>query len=108
MRIDTIVTCYVILGGTFCPIDGIDSPHAVTSGYVGAGRRLGVTFLEGVEATGIVRDGGRIAAVDTSDGGFATHHVFNCAGPLSRSVRAMAGVHGPVAPYPPDIFVTDP
>ena len=103
-----LVTGDDILGGTFCPSDGIASPHAVTSAYVGAGRRLGVTFLEGVEATGIVRDGARIAGVKTSDGDFATSHVFDCAGAWSRGVGAMAGVDVPVDPYPRDIFVTDP
>src|SRR5438132_1374380 len=36
-----------ILGGTFCPSDGIASPHAVTLAYSGAARRLGVQLLEG-------------------------------------------------------------
>jgi len=49
-----LVTGDDILGATFCPSDGIASPHAVTSAYSGAGRRLGVKFMEGVAATAIV------------------------------------------------------
>ena len=54
-----------ILGGTFCPSDGIASPHAVTSGYAGAAKRLGATLLEGVTLTGIDMDRGRVRAVRT-------------------------------------------
>ena len=103
-----LVTGDDILGATFCPSDGIASPHAVTTAYAGAGRRLGVKFLEGVAATGIVMDGARIAGVKTTGGDFATQHVFNCAGAWSREIGAMAGVDVPVDPYPRDIFVTDP
>src|SRR6266702_8807779 len=35
-----LVTGDDILGATFCPRDGIASPHAVTLAYAGAGRRL--------------------------------------------------------------------
>ncbi|TMC09094.1 MAG: FAD-binding oxidoreductase [Chloroflexi bacterium] len=96
-----LVTGDDILGATFCPSDGIASPHAVTSAYAGAGRRLGVKFMEGVAATAIVRDGARIAGVKTTDGDFATPHVFDCAGAWSREIGAMAGVEVPVDPYPP-------
>src|SRR5207244_12436910 len=96
------------LGATFCPSDGIASPHAVTSAYAGAGRRLGVKFMEWVAATAIVRDGARIAGVKTTDGDFATQHVFNCAGAWAREIGSMDGVDVPVDPSPRDIFVTDP
>src|SRR5438105_9570038 len=49
-----------ILGGTFCPSDGIASPHAVTLAYSGAARRLGVNLREGVAVEGIVHDRGRV------------------------------------------------
>src|SRR5207249_12219002 len=103
-----LVTGDDVLGATFCPSDGIASPHAVTYAYAGAGRRLGVKFMEGVAATAIVRDGARIAGVKTTDGDFATPHVFDCAGAWSREVVAMAGVEVQVHPYPRYIFVTDP
>src|SRR5207245_8577769 len=57
-----------ILGGTFCPTDGIASPHAVSSGYVSAARRLGVKILEGIAATGIDVRGACISAVPTCAG----------------------------------------
>lgn len=102
-----LVTGDDILGATFCPSDGIASPHAVTTAYARAGRRLGVKFLEGVAASAIVKDGSRIAGVKTTGGDFTTSTVFNCAGAWSREIGAMAAVEVPVDPYPRDIFVTN-
>jgi len=97
-----------ILGGTFCPSDGIASPHAVTLAYSGAARRLGVRLLEGVAVDGIVREGGRVQTVTTTAGEISTSAVFNCAGAWAAEIGAMAGIEVPVQPYPRNIFVTDP
>jgi sarcosine oxidase subunit beta len=97
-----------ILGGTFCPSDGIASPHAVTSGYAGAARRLGVKILEGVAVTSIDVRQGRVRAVTTSAGEILTSAVFNCAGAWAGEIGKMAGISVPVEPYPRNIFVTEP
>jgi sarcosine oxidase subunit beta len=97
-----------MLGGTFCPSDGIASPHAVTSGYAGAAKRLGVKIHEGVAVTGIDVHGGRVSAVSTSGGEIITPVVFNCAGAWAGEIGQMAGVWIPVQPYPRHIFVTEP
>jgi sarcosine oxidase subunit beta len=97
-----------ILGGTFCPSDGIASPHAVTSAYAGAAKRLGATIMEGVDVTGIDVRGGRVSAVTTTAGEIMTSAVFNCAGAWAGEVGKMAGVPVPVQPYPRNIFVTEP
>lgn len=97
-----------ILGGTFCPSDGIASPHAVTLAYSGAARRLGVRFMEGVGVEGITHKRSKVEAVHTPAGEFPTHAVFNCAGAWAGGVGAMAGIDVPVKPYPRNIFVTDP
>jgi sarcosine oxidase, subunit beta len=97
-----------ILGGTFCPSDGIASPHAVTSAYASAAKRLGAKIMEGVEITGIDVHAGRVSAVRTSAGEIITPAVFNCAGAWSGEVGKMAGVSVPIEPYPRNIFVTEP
>ncbi len=97
-----------ILGGTFCPSDGIASPHAVTSGYAAAARRLGATILDDVAVTGIDQRHGRVQMVRTSSGDITTAAVFNCAGAWAAEVGKMAGIMVPVEPYPRHIFVTDP
>src|SRR5713226_3319184 len=97
-----------IVGGTFCPSDGIASPHAVTSAYAGAAKRLGAKIHEGVAVTGIDVHGGRVSAVTTSAGEIITPVVFNCAGAWAGKVGEMAGISVPVEPYPRNIFVTEP
>jgi sarcosine oxidase subunit beta len=95
-----------ILGATFCPSDGIASPHAVTQAYAGAARRLGVRLQEGVAVEGIELVDRKVQGVRTTDGTISTTTVFNCAGAWARGVGAMAGVDVPVEPYPRNIFVT--
>lgn len=97
-----------ILGATFCPTDGIASPHAVTSGYAGAARRLGVKILEGVDVIGIDVKDQTVQTVRTATGDIATSAVFNCAGAWAGEVGKMAGISVPVEPYPRNIFVTNP
>ncbi|HET7876830.1 MAG TPA: FAD-binding oxidoreductase [Methylomirabilota bacterium] len=96
-----------VLGGTFCPTDGLASPADVTSGYAGAARRLGARLREQVAATGIELRGGRVAAVHTSDGSISTPLVLACAGAWSAEVGRMVGVEVPVRPYRRHVFVTD-
>ena len=79
-----------ILGGTFCPSDGIASPHAVTLAYSGAARKLGVRLLEGVAVEAIDHDEARVQSVRTTAGEISTSAVFNCAGAWSSAIGAMA------------------
>src|SRR5258708_11273556 len=97
-----------ILGGTFCPTDGIASPHAVTLAYAGAAKRLGVKIHEGVAVTGIDARAGRVSAVTTSAGDIVTPVVFNCAGAWAGEIGTMAGISLPVQPYPRNLFLTAP
>ena len=96
-----------ILGGTFCPSDGIASPHAVTQAYSGAARRLGAKLMEGVEVEAILHADGHVQGVRSTAGEIATPAVFNCAGAWARGIGAMVGIDVPVQPYPRNIFVTD-
>jgi glycine/D-amino acid oxidase-like deaminating enzyme len=96
-----------ILGGTFCPSDGIASPHAVTQAYSGAARRLGAKLMEGVEVEAILHADGHVQGVRSTAGEIVTAAVFNCAGAWARGIGAMVGIDVPVQPYPRNIFVTD-
>jgi sarcosine oxidase, subunit beta len=96
-----------VLGGTFCPSDGLASPADVTAGYAGAARRHGARVREHVEVTGIELTGGRVSAVRTSEGDISTPVVFDCAGAWSAEIGRMAGVDVPVRPYRRHVFVTD-
>jgi len=96
-----------VLGGTFCPTDGIASPNDVTFGYAAAARRLGARIREGVDVTGIDLASGRASAVRTAAGSIATKAVFNCAGPWAAQIGRMVNVDVPVLPFRRHIFVTD-
>ncbi|MGH7775946.1 MAG: NAD(P)/FAD-dependent oxidoreductase [Candidatus Dormibacterales bacterium] len=97
-----------VLGGTFCPSDGIASPAGVTEGYAAAARRRGARIRTGAEVAGIDVQAGRVAGVRTAAGEeISTRVVFVAAGAWSGQVGRMAGVEIPVLPYRRHIFVTD-
>jgi sarcosine oxidase subunit beta len=106
-RLAPVLNLEDVLGGTFCPSDGLASPADVTAGYAAAARRHGARLREGEAVTGIELAGGRVRAVRTSAGTIATPVVFDCAGAWSADVGRLAGVDVPVKPYRRHIFVTD-
>jgi sarcosine oxidase subunit beta len=78
------------------PDAGFADAYSVTMGYAAGAKRLGVEINEGVEATNIEVNAGRIEAVVTSNGRIATHTVVNAAGPWGRRVGAMVGLDLPL------------
>jgi sarcosine oxidase subunit beta len=96
-----------LLGGSFCPSDGIAGPSEMTQGYAHAARAMGVRILEGVEVIGMSIQPGA-CRVQTDRGEIRASRVVLCAGAWSRPVGEMAGVSVPVAPYRRHIFVTKP
>jgi len=102
VRVDDIV------GGAFCPTDGYAAPYEVTVGYAAAARRLGVKIHEKREVTAILREGARVAGVQTPQGAIQAPVVVNAGGPWGGMVGALAGVEVPVKPYRRQIFITRP
>ena len=49
-----------VLGGTFCARDGYAGPSEVLSGFVAGAKREGAKLYEGVEATGIRLEAGKV------------------------------------------------
>ncbi|MFN2464559.1 MAG: NAD(P)/FAD-dependent oxidoreductase [Candidatus Dormibacteria bacterium] len=96
-----------IVGGTFCPSDGIAGPSEVTQGFAHAARRNGVRIIEGLDVTGLAPYAGGWRVV-TSRGEIRAERVVICAGAWSRVIAATAGLEIPVAPYRRHIFVTKP
>jgi sarcosine oxidase subunit beta len=97
-----------ILGGTYCPWDGIAEPHGVTQGYAAGARRLGAEIRTGVRVTGLRCERGRIAGVETSEGTIPCGAVVNAAGPHAREVAGWAGVDLPVYPERRHVYTTHP
>lgn len=97
-----------IIGGVFSPVDGFIRPMGIARGYLEAAVRLGARVEWGVEVTGLVRDGGRVAGVETTDGRIAAHAVVNAAGPWAGRFAARAGLDLPVRPVRRQVAATVP
>jgi sarcosine oxidase subunit beta len=95
-----------IIGGSWCPRDGLVDPNGLLQGYVSHARRLGATMLTSTPATSIDVEGGRVRRVVTADGTIETSTVVIAAGPWSGQVGAMAGLELPIAPIRRQIAVT--
>jgi len=80
------------------PGDGYLRPDALAGALAAGARSLGVTFATGTTVTGIEVVGGRVRAVETSQGRVATEIVVNAAGAAAGHVGALAGVPVPVVP----------
>ncbi|NWG05480.1 MAG: FAD-binding oxidoreductase [Chloroflexi bacterium] len=96
------------LSGTFNQKDGIVDPNSVVMGYVNAAQKMGVKAINGVEVTGIRVSGGKVEAVETTQGVVQTRLVLNAAGPWSGRVGQMAGVQLPIIPLRRQMFTTNP
>ena len=97
-----------IIGGTWCPLDGLVDPNGLLQGYVSNARRLGATLYTSTPATGIDVSGGRVNGVMTKDGSIETRTVVIAAGPWSAQVGAMAAIDLPIQPIRRQIAVTAP
>jgi sarcosine oxidase subunit beta len=87
-----------ILGGSFCPTDGFVDPYSAMNGFMAAALDQGAALWKKTAVTGIERQGGAIAAVNTARGRVSTRVVVNAAGPWAGEVARMAGIDLPVQP----------
>jgi sarcosine oxidase subunit beta len=94
------------LAGTLHPKDGLVDPNSVVMGYLNAATRRGAQALSETEVTGIVVEGGRVAAVHTNRGAIAVRTVVNAAGPWAAQVGRLAGVDLPIVPLRRQLFTT--
>lgn len=97
-----------IIGGTWCPLDGLVDPNGLLQGYVSNARRLGATLLTGTPAIGIDVSDGRVQRVITNTGSIETPTVVIAGGPWSAQIGAMAGIDLPIQPIRRQIAVTGP
>ena len=77
---------------------GYVDPLQVVISFAENARRRGVEICEGVPASGIEVEGGRIAAVSTPGGRIATRAVVLAAGPWASRLVSPLGVDLPVRP----------
>ena len=92
------MTLVGIIGGTWCPLDGLVDPNGLLQGYVSQARRRGVTLVTSARVNAITITGGRVQRVVTDSGGIDTPAVVIATGPWSAQVGALAGVNLPIQP----------
>jgi len=97
-----------VLGGSFGSQDGFVDPYSVMSGFMQRALEKGVRLQKELEVTGMLRDAGRVAGVETNRGHVATRTVVNAAGPWAAQVAALAGVDLPVQPLRRMLVPTEP
>lgn len=95
-----------IIGGSWCPTDGLVDPHGLLQGFVTQARRYGATLKTSATAAAIGTAGGRVQRVETATETIDTPRVVIAAGPWSAAVGAMAGVQLPIQPIRRQIAVT--
>jgi len=87
-----------IVGGSFCSTDGFVDPYSAMTGFMTWAADHGATLWKSAVVTGIVRDSGGVAGVETTRGPVTARKVVNCAGAWAGEVAALAGVGLPVEP----------
>lgn len=95
-----------MVGGSFCPDEGMASPLLATPALARAARNMGARFftrtvLESIEETG---DG---FSAKTSIGEITAGRIVNCAGANSGRVAAMIGVDIEIEGFPIQVNVTE-
>jgi sarcosine oxidase subunit beta len=93
--------------GVFGPEDGDIEAQSIMLGYKAGARRLGVEIEQGVRASGIRLESGRIAAVETTHGAISTRWVVNAAGADAARVGAWIGLDIPIDNRVRSVYVTD-
>jgi len=81
-----------IEAGFYVKDDGRVNPVDVTMALAKGARLRGVTIIEGVPATAVSQQRGRVSAVRTAFGDISTEIVVNCTGMWARQFGALAGV----------------
>ncbi|MEE8376480.1 MAG: FAD-dependent oxidoreductase [Acidimicrobiia bacterium] len=85
-----------VLAGFYVEGDGRANPADVTMSLAAGARKLGVSIIENVAATGIVEKRGTVIGVETDQGVIDAEYVVNCAGMWARQIGAKAGVSIPL------------
>lgn len=90
------------------PDSGYGDPSAVTAGYAEAARARGVIIEQGVEVTGLLREGDRVSGVVTaSRERIAAPVVVNAAGLWSPQVARLAGIELPIVIGRHPVFILE-
>jgi sarcosine oxidase subunit beta len=97
-----------VAGGLLQRRGGTARHDAVAWGYARAADALGVDIIQDCEVTGFVREGGRIAGVETTQGAIRAAKIGLAPAGHSSVLAAKAGFRLPITSYALQAFVTEP
>ena len=97
-----------IIGGVYHRKIAMARHDAVAWGYARAADRRGVDIIQNCEVTGILREGNRVAGVDTSRGVIKAKKIGMAVAGHGSVVAAMAGIQLPVETWPLQALVSTP
>ncbi|MCB1992016.1 MAG: FAD-dependent oxidoreductase, partial [Geminicoccaceae bacterium] len=98
---------FPITGGLLQRRAGTARHDAVVWGYARAASALGVDIVQNCEVTGMVRDGDRISAVETTRGTIRVDKVGLAVAGNSSRLAAMAGLRLPIESHVLQAFVSE-
>jgi sarcosine oxidase subunit beta len=98
-----------LVGGAWCPTDGVLRPTEILRGYLELGQRLGAELRWGEPVIELARgEGDRITAVITPHGRYEAGVVVNATGAWAAAAARLAGVELPVVPLRRQVAITEP
>ncbi len=97
-----------VVGAVWSPDDGRVSPTDLCAALIKGARARGAKLFEDTGVTGIVTEGGRVRAVETTQGQVRCDAVVLCTGLWSRQAAVMAGAQAPVWPCEHFYLLTKP
>ncbi len=97
-----------VLAGFYVPDDGRVNPVDATMSLAKGARMRGVSIVEGVPVTGVLRKAGTVTGVRTPYGDVEAQYVVNCAGIWARQLGEAAGVAIPLQAAEHYYLLTEP
>ncbi|MFK8253073.1 NAD(P)/FAD-dependent oxidoreductase [Ancylobacter terrae] len=96
------------LCGVYLHFGGHANPQRTSQAYAWAAQDHGARIRQHVAVHGFVQAGGRVTAVETSEGTFGCDALVIAAGPQTGRLAAMLGCDIPMAPARAEMIVTEP
>ena len=96
-----------VVGGLYCPAEGMADPLHATTAYAAAAESVGATLLRGAAVTAIEQTSSGFNVV-TDTGTHSARRVVNAAGTEVDRVAAMVGADLESAAFPIQVGVTEP
>ena len=97
-----------IMAALYHPPGGVIRHDAVVWGFARAAGRLGAELHPFTEVTGIRRQNGRVAGLETSKGAIEAGLVVNATAGWSSTIARMVGLELPIVTHPLQAMVTEP